>query len=233
MRCTPPRSTARRKASLAPTDRLKCASSLGDLAFALTKSRMSGCDTSSTAMHAPRRRPPMETTLAAVSYSRRNDIGPLAVPPVLATRSPAGRTRLNAYPVPPPARWISAACPSVAKMECSESSTGSTKQPDSSPMSVPAFISVGELGGIRDYASMPRTARPNLQTRPAGTRPQPQRHSVPPGPSSRRSTRPADPARRGADTRSRRTVAAARLSFSSSRTPSNALAARNSARRCR
>ncbi|CFR93434.1 Uncharacterised protein [Mycobacterium tuberculosis] len=145
-RCRPLRSTARRNASVTPTDRLKCGSSLGDSALAVTKSQISGCDTSSTAIQAPRRRPPMETTPAALSYSRRNDTGPLAVPPVEATRSPAGRRWLNAYPVPPPARCSSAACPSVAKIDCSESSIGRTKQPASSPRSVPEFINVGEFG---------------------------------------------------------------------------------------
>ena len=59
-----------------------------------------------------------------------NDTGPLAMPPVLATRSPAGRRRLNANPVPPPLWWISAVSFSVSKMPSIESSTGSTKHAD-------------------------------------------------------------------------------------------------------
>ena len=43
-------------------------------------------------MLAPRQRPPERITPAVASNTCRNETGPLAVPPVLATWSPAGRT---------------------------------------------------------------------------------------------------------------------------------------------
>jgi hypothetical protein len=50
------------------------------------------------------------------------------MPPVEATRSPAGRSRENANPVPPPVFWISAAHRTASKMSRVLSATGTTKQ---------------------------------------------------------------------------------------------------------
>ena len=49
-------------------------------------------------------------------------------------------------PVPPPDLWMSAAFFTVSKIASMLSSTGSTKQAESCPRSVPAFMSVGEFG---------------------------------------------------------------------------------------
>ncbi len=78
-----------------------------------------------------------------------NETGPLAMPPVLATMSPAGRNRLNANPVPPPLWWMSAVFFSVSKMPTIESSTGSTKHAESCWSGRPALPSVGEFGRNR------------------------------------------------------------------------------------
>ena len=80
--------------------------------------------------------------------------GPSAVPPVEATRSPAGRRRENEKPVPPPVFWISAAQRTASKTPVVESSTGTTKHAASWPSGRPAFISVGELGRNSSAAIM-------------------------------------------------------------------------------
>ena len=77
---------------------------------------------------------------------RKKDKGPLATPPVEPTRESVGRRREKEKPVPPPDLWISAACFTASKIRSMESPTGSTKQAANCPRSVPAFISVGELG---------------------------------------------------------------------------------------
>ena len=74
------------------------------------------------------------------------DSGPSVVPPELATMSPQGRRREKLKPVPPPAFWISAVALTESKIPSIESSTGSTKQALSMPISRPAFIKVGLFG---------------------------------------------------------------------------------------
>ena len=97
-------------------------------------------------MLAPRRRPPCLITSVAVSNTRMNEMGPEAMPWVERTMSPLGRTRENEKPVPPPDWWISAMLRTAPKMLAMSSSMGMTKQAESWPMAVPAFINVGELG---------------------------------------------------------------------------------------
>jgi hypothetical protein len=80
-----------------------------------------------------------------------NGNGPLAVPPVEDTRSPFGRISLKEKPVPPPLLWITAMEVSVEKIPWTESFTGSTKQAESWPEDVPAFIRVGELGKNNNF----------------------------------------------------------------------------------
>ncbi len=74
------------------------------------------------------------------------------MPPELRTRSPCGRRRENEKPVPPPAFWIMAVALIESKMPSIESSTGSTKQAESMPISRPAFMSVGLFGMNRHLA---------------------------------------------------------------------------------
>ncbi len=100
-------------------------------------------------MLAPRRVPPCLIASVAASKTRMNETGPLAMPPVDATRSPAGRRRLNAKPVPPPLWWMSAVSLSDSKMPSIESSTGSTKQAESCCSGRPALPRVGEFGRNR------------------------------------------------------------------------------------
>ncbi len=92
------------------------------------------------------------------------ETGPLATPPVLATMSPAGRSRLNANPVPPPLWWMSAASFSVSKIRSIESSTGSTKQAASCCIGRPALPSVGEFGRKRSDVSRSRNCASNAET---------------------------------------------------------------------
>ena len=114
--------------------------------IALIKSMISGWELASTAMFAPLRLPPCFTALVASSKTRMNESGPLAAPHVEDTGSPAGRIWLNENPVPPQLWWISAIVVSVEKIPRRESSTGKTKQAESWPIGVPAFIRVGEFG---------------------------------------------------------------------------------------
>ncbi len=97
-------------------------------------------------MLAPRRVPPCLICSVAVLKMRRKDTGPEATPPVEPTRASLGRRREKEKPVPPPDLWIMAACFTASKISSMESPTGSTKQAESWPRSVPAFINVGELG---------------------------------------------------------------------------------------
>ncbi len=60
--------------------------------------------------------------------------------------SPLGRSRDSATPVPPPYFCTMAISDAVRMMSSMLSSNGRTKQADSVPALVPAFISVGELG---------------------------------------------------------------------------------------
>ncbi|MBA7706060.1 hypothetical protein ES703_114905 [subsurface metagenome] len=97
-------------------------------------------------MFAPRRIPPCLMTSVAVSKARMKETGPLATPPVEPTLSVSGLSLEKENPVPPPLLWMSAVFFTASKMDSIESSTGRTKQADSCPNSLPAFIRVGELG---------------------------------------------------------------------------------------
>nr|WP_222829120.1 hypothetical protein [Oceanithermus profundus] len=97
-------------------------------------------------MLAPRRLPPWRISSVARSKTRRNESGPEARPPVRVTRSPSGRTAEKLKPVPPPDWCTRAVSCRVWKIASTASSIGSTKQAESWPSGVPAFISVGELG---------------------------------------------------------------------------------------
>ncbi len=97
-------------------------------------------------MLAPRRRPPCLTASVALSKAPMKLTGPEATPWVVPTMSPLGRRCEKENPVPPPAWWMIAMYFTESKIPGMESGTGSTKQAESSPSSVPAFISVGELG---------------------------------------------------------------------------------------
>ena len=97
-------------------------------------------------MFAPRRVPPCLTASVAILNTRIKLTGPLATPPVLRTVAPAARRREKEKPVPPPDLWIKAACLMASKISSIESPTGSTKQAESWPSSLPAFIKVGEFG---------------------------------------------------------------------------------------
>ena len=97
-------------------------------------------------MVAPRRVPPCLTASVAALNTFMKLMGPLATPPVDLTVAPAGRSRENEKPVPPPLLWMSAAFLTASKISSIESPTGSTKQALSWPRGLPAFMSVGELG---------------------------------------------------------------------------------------
>ncbi|MBA1340841.1 MAG: hypothetical protein C5S40_01755 [ANME-2 cluster archaeon] len=131
--------------SVTPTDRLKLVNTLGSC-FAVIKSTISGWSTLSMPILAPLRRPPCLMAWVAASNTFINDTGPLAIPPVLPTISPCGRSLLKLKPVPPPLWCMMAALFSVPNISSRESPTGRTKQAASCLMRVPAFIRVGELG---------------------------------------------------------------------------------------
>ena len=82
-------------------------------------------------MFAPLRVPPCLTTSVAVSKALIKETGPLAIPPVEPTTSPAGRSRLKLKPVPPPLLCIMAASFTRLNIESRSSSIGKTKQADS------------------------------------------------------------------------------------------------------
>ena len=85
----------------------------------------------------------------AVLKMRRKETGPEATPPVEPTRLALGRRREKEKPVPPPDLWIMAANLTASKISSMESPTGRTKQAESWPSSLAAFIRVGELGRNR------------------------------------------------------------------------------------
>ena len=97
-------------------------------------------------MLAPRRRPPCLITSVVMSKMRMKERGPEAMPMVDMTTSPLGRRSVEEKPVPPPDLCTRAMCLTASKMPGMESSTGRTKQAESWPTPVPAFIRVGELG---------------------------------------------------------------------------------------
>ncbi len=142
-----PVSRQRRNRASMPTEMLKFAKPPACLQ--VTNSSISGCEAASTPIFAPLRRPPCLTASVAVSKTRMNETGPLAAPMVPLTMSPRGRRRLNENPVPPPDLWMSAMWARLAKIPSRVSSTGRTKQAESCPMEVPAFIRVGEFGRKR------------------------------------------------------------------------------------
>ncbi len=144
-----PCSTASMNLSVRATEMLKLLS-LSVLVFAVMNFSMSGWSTLNIPMFAPRRVPPCFIVSVATSKMVMNDMGPLATPCVLLTLSPSGRILENEKPVPPPLLWIMAVCFTVSNMLSMESSTGRTKQADNWPSSLPAFMSVGELGMKRN-----------------------------------------------------------------------------------
>jgi len=97
-------------------------------------------------MLAPLLVPPCFMTSVAMLKTLMNDTGPLAAPIVDATISSFGLRCEKEKPVPPPVWWIRAVSFTLSKIESSESSTGRTKQAESWPSSLPAFIRAGELG---------------------------------------------------------------------------------------
>ena len=78
------------KASVMPTEKLKLAK-LPSVSLAAIKSRMSGWSTRRMAIWAPRRVPPCLMASVALSKTFMKERGPLAMPLVLLTMSPAGR----------------------------------------------------------------------------------------------------------------------------------------------
>jgi hypothetical protein len=118
-------------------------------------------------MLAPRRVPPWRIASVAALNTSMKETGPEATPRVEATRSPAGRRRLKAKPVPPPLIWIIAAHFTASKIPGMESSTGRTKQAESCPSSRPAFINVGEFG----ISSRRVMSRRNCSSARPGSRP--------------------------------------------------------------
>ncbi len=137
------------KASVTATEMLKFVSVVMSF-LRSTNASISGWSTERMAMFAPRRVPPCLIASVAASNTRMNDTGPDATPLVDFTRSPVGRSLLNAKPVPPPLWWMSAVFLIVSKMRSIESSTGSTKQAESCCSGRPALPSVGEFGRKRN-----------------------------------------------------------------------------------
>ncbi len=130
------------------TERLKLATSPSSRFMAMN-ARISGCQTFRIPMFAPRRRPPCLITSVAALKTRMNEIGPEATPSVDCTGEPSGRMCEKLYPVPPPVLWMIAPYFMLSKIPSIESGTGRVKQAESWPISVPAFISVGEFGRNR------------------------------------------------------------------------------------
>ncbi|OQC71544.1 MAG: hypothetical protein BWX50_00352 [Euryarchaeota archaeon ADurb.Bin009] len=110
-------------------------------------------------MFAPRRRPPCRTAPVAASKTRMNETGPLAAPTTPLTASPRGRSRENENPVPPPDRWMSAIWARLVNIPSRVSSIGRTKQAESCPAGVPAFIRVGEFGRKRSRERSEKNSR--------------------------------------------------------------------------
>ena len=67
--------------------------------------------------------------------------------------------------MPPPDLWIMAAYFTASKISSMESPTGSTKQAESWPSSVPAFIRVGELGKNFQEVMSALTGTPSEEVR--------------------------------------------------------------------
>jgi hypothetical protein len=74
------------------------------------------------------------------------EMGPDATPLVDATTDSLGRSLEKEIPVPPPDLWIKAVFFTASKIDSMVSSMGRTKQAESCPKGLPAFIRVGELG---------------------------------------------------------------------------------------
>ena len=117
--------------------------------FAAINARMSGCQTLRIPIFAPRRRPPCLITSVAALKTRMKEIGPDATPSVDCTGEPSARMCEKLYPVPPPVLWMIAPSFIASKIPSMESGTGRVKQAESCPISVPAFMRVGELGRKR------------------------------------------------------------------------------------
>ncbi|MBA7675283.1 hypothetical protein ES703_83513 [subsurface metagenome] len=136
------------------TERLKLVKAAGS-SLASMKFIISGWSTLRIAMFAPRRIPPCLITSVAVSKARMKETGPLATPPVEPTLSCSGLNLEKENPVPPPLLWMRAVFFTASKIDSIESSTGRTKQAESWPNSLPAFIRVGELGRNSRFAINP------------------------------------------------------------------------------
>ncbi|MPM87865.1 hypothetical protein SDC9_134965 [bioreactor metagenome] len=131
--------------SVMPTLMLKFVISLSCFLHCM-KSMISGWSIRNMPILAPRRVPPCLTASVAALNTFIKLIGPLATPPVERTDEPAERRREKLKPVPPPLLWMSAAFLTVSKISSIESPTGKTKQAESWPSGLPAFMSVGEFG---------------------------------------------------------------------------------------
>ena len=131
--------------SVIATDRLKLFN-WALLSFAWIKSRISGWSTLSIPIFAPLLVPPCFIASVAESKTVINEMGPDEIPFVEPTISPFGLRFENEKPVPPPDLCIIAAFFTASKIDSIESSTGRTKQADSCPSLLPAFIRVGLLG---------------------------------------------------------------------------------------
>ena len=114
--------------------------------FAVMNFSMSGWSTRKIPILAPRLVPPCFMVSVATSKMVIKEMGPLATPCVVLTLSPSGLILEKEKPVPPPLLWIMAVCFTASNMLSMESSMGNTKQADSWPSSLPAFMRVGELG---------------------------------------------------------------------------------------
>ena len=97
-------------------------------------------------MFAPLLVPPCTIVSVALSKMVMKETGPLEIPFVVFTTSFLGRSLEKEKPVPPPLLCMSAVYFTASKILSIESSTGRTKQAESCCSSLPAFMSVGELG---------------------------------------------------------------------------------------
>src|SRR5574341_1530486 len=107
---------------------------------------MSGWSTRRMPMLAPLLFPPCLIVSVAASKTSMKEIGPEDTPFVDLTVSFLGLSLENEKPVPPPDLWMRAVFFTASNISSIESPTGSTKQAESCPSSVPAFMSVGEFG---------------------------------------------------------------------------------------
>ena len=99
-----------------------------------------------TAMFAPSRLPPWVTRVETDERWRSTAMGPHALPCVVAMLAPFGRMAERAKPVPPPNFCTMAVSLAASMIPSIVSFKGSTKQAESVPAPVPAFMRVGELG---------------------------------------------------------------------------------------